>query len=213
MDNNKNINDTTENNANNSVGNNINNQKTGSLIQVGEIKLLFWLSAIIFGVLAFVLVKMFSIFGQIGGGNLGGLLGEAQGAYNSLGLIIIVLIVFGVANIINIVAVFKIRSDALQSNVIGKMKLPNYANPFRLAICQSGIIILVILGKLGIADIFGNLIIVLYLVGILGCLVFSFMTLLKNYPIVFDKTSNAASAANNVSVRNNTDNFAYTVNT
>lgn len=220
MDNNKNINDTTENNANNSVGNNINNnlnsninnQKTGSLIQVGEIKLLFWLSAIIFGVLAFVLVKMFSIFGQIGGGNLGGLLGEAQGAYNSLGLIIIVLIVFGVANIINIVAVFKIRSDALQSNVIGKMKLPNYANPFRLAICQSGIIILVILGKLGIADIFGNLIIVLYLVGILGCLVFSFMTLLKNYPIVFDKTGNAASAANNVSVRNNTDNFANTVN-
>ena len=91
MDNNKNINDTTENNANNSVGNNINNnlnsninnQKTGSLIQVGEIKLLFWLSAVIFGVLAFVLVKMFSIFGQIGGGNLGGLLGEAQGAYNS----------------------------------------------------------------------------------------------------------------------------------
>lgn len=211
MDNNKNINDT-ENNANNSVGNNINNQKTGSLIQVGEIKLLFWLSAIIFGVLAFVLVKMFSIFGQIGGGNLGGLLGEAQGAYNSLGLIIIVLIVFGVANIINIVAVFKIRSDALQSNVIGKMKLPNYANPFRLAICQSGIIILVILGKLGIADIFGNLIIVLYLVGILGCLVFSLMTLLKNYPIVFDKTGNAASAANNVSVRNNTDNFANTVN-
>ena len=121
MDNNKNINDT-ENNANNSVGNNINNQKAGSLIQVGEIKLLFWLSAVIFGVLAFVLVKMFSIFGQIGGGNLGGLLGEAQGAYNSLGLIIIVLIVFGVANIINIVAVFKIRSNALQSNIMEKMK-------------------------------------------------------------------------------------------
>jgi len=220
MDNNKNINDTTENNANNSVGNdinnnlnsNINNQKTGSLIQVGEIKLLFWLSTIIFGVLAFVLVKMFSIFGQIGGGNLGGLLGEAQGAYNSLGLIIIVLIVFGVANIINIVAVFKIRSNALQSNIMEKMKLPNYANSFRLAICQSAIIILGILGKLGIADIFGNLIIVLYLVGILGCLVFSFMTLLKNYPIVFDKTGNAASAANNVPVRNNTDNFVNTLN-
>lgn len=211
MDNNKNINDT-ENNANNSVGNNINNQKAGSLIQVGEIKLLFWLSAVIFGVLAFVLVKMFSIFGQIGGGNLGGLLGEAQGAYNSLGLIIIVLIVFGVANIINIVAVFKIRSNALQSNIMEKMKLPNYANPFRLAICQSAIIILGILGKLGIADIFGNLIIILYLVGILGCLVFSFMTLLKNYPIVFDKTGNAASVANNVPVRNNTDNFTNTVN-
>ena len=211
MDNNKNINDT-ENNANNSVGNNINNQKAGSLIQVGEIKLLFWLSAVIFGVLAFVLVKMFSIFGQIGGGNLGGLLGEAQGAYNSLGLIIIVLIVFGVANIINIVAVFKIRSNALQSNIMEKMKLPNYANPFRLAICQSAIIILGILGKLGIADIFGNLTIILYLVGILGCLVFSFMTLLKNYPIVFDKTGNAASVANNVPVRNNTDNFTNTVN-
>lgn len=211
MDNNKNINDT-ENNANNSVGNNINNQKTGSLIQVGEIKLLFWLSAVIFGVLAFVLVKLFGILGHISGGNFGGLLGEAQGAYNSLGLIMVVLIVFGVANIINIVAVFKIRSDALQSNIIGKMKLPNYENPFRLAICQFGIIILVILGKLGIADIFGNLIIVLYLIGILGCLVFSFMTLLKNYPIVFDKTGNAASAANNVPVRNNTDNFANTVN-
>ena len=211
MDNNKNINDT-ENNANNSVGNNINNQKTGSLIQVGEIKLLFWLSAVIFGVLAFVLVKLFGILGHISGGNFGGLLGEAQGAYNSLGLIMVVLIVFGVANIINIVAVFKIRSDALQSNIIGKMKLPNYENPFRLAICQFGIIILVILGKLGIADIFGNLIIVLYLIGILGCLVFSFMTLLKNYPIVFDKTGNAASAANNVPVRNNTDNFASTVN-
>lgn len=220
MENNKNINDATENNKNNSADNNvnnnlnsgINNRNTNNLIQAGEIKLLFWLSAVIFGVLAFVLVKLFGILGHISGGNFGGLLGEAQGAYNSLGLIMVVLIVFGVANIINIVAVFKIRSDALQSNIIGKMKLPNYANPFRLAICQSGIIILVILGKLGIADIFGNLIIVLYLVGILGCLVFSFMTLLKNYPIVFDKTGNAASAANNVSVRNNTDNFADTVN-
>lgn len=220
MENNKNINDATENNKNNSADNNvnnnlnsgINNRNTNNLIQAGEIKLLFWLSAVIFGVLAFVLVKLFGILGHISGGNFGGLLGEAQGAYNSLGLIMVVLIVFGVANIINIVAVFKIRSDALQSNIIGKMKLPNYANPFRLAICQSGIIILVILGKLGIADIFGNLIIVLYLIGILGCLVFSFMTLLKNYPIVFDKTGNAASAANNVSVRNNTDNFADTVN-
>lgn len=220
MENNKNINDAAENNKNNSADNNmnnnlnsgINNRNTNNLIQAGEIKLLFWLSTVIFGVLAFVLVKLFGILGHISGGNFGGLLGEAQGAYNSLGLIMVVLIVFGVANIINIVAVFKIRSDTLQSNIIGKMKLPNYANPFRLAICQSGIIILVILGKLGIADIFGNLIIVLYLVGILGCLVFSFMTLLKNYPIVFDKTGNAASAANNVPVRNNTDNFANTVN-
>lgn len=220
MENNKNINDATENNKNNSADNNvnnnlnsgINNRNTNNLIQAGEIKLLFWLSAVIFGVLAFVLVKLFGILGHISGGNFGGLLGEAQGTYNSLGLIMVVLIVFGVANIINIVAVFKIRSDALQSNIIGKMKLPNYANPFRLAICQSGIIILVILGKLGIADIFGNLIIVLYLIGILGCLVFSFMTLLKNYPIVFDKTGNAASAANNVPIRNNTDNFANTLN-
>lgn len=220
MENNKNINDATENNKNNSADNNvnnnlnsgINNRNTNNLIQAGEIKLLFWLSAVIFGVLAFVLVKLFGILGHISGGNFGGLLGEAQGTYNSLGLIMVVLIVFGVANIINIVAVFKIRSDALQSNIIGKMKLPNYANPFRLAICQSGIIILIILGKLGIADIFGNLIIVLYLIGILGCLVFSFMTLLKNYPIVFDKTGNAASAANNVPIRNNTDNFANTLN-
>ena len=104
--------------------------------------------------LAFALVKMFSILGQISGGNLGGLLGEAQGAYNSLKLIIVVLIIFMVANIVNIIAIFKIRSKALQSNLMEKMKLPNYANPFRLAICQSAIIILAILGKLGIADIF-----------------------------------------------------------
>ena len=189
MDNNKNINDNIENNVNNidkNLDNSINTHNTESLINVKEIKLLFWLSGVIFGVLAFALVKMFSILGQISGGNLGGLLGEAQGAYNSLKLIIAVLIIFMVANIVNIIAIFKIRSKALQSNLMEKMKLPNYANPFRLAICQSAIIILAILGKLGIADIFGNLIIILYLAGILGCVVFSFMTLLKNYPIIFN---------------------------
>ena len=82
MDNNKNINDNTDNNVNNidkNLENSIDTKITEGLIQAGEIKLLFWLSAVIFGVLAFVLVKMFSILGQISGGNLGGLLGEAQG--------------------------------------------------------------------------------------------------------------------------------------
>lgn len=210
MDNNKNINDNTENNVNNidkNLDSSINTHSTESLINVKEIKLLFWLSGIIFGVLAFALVKMFSILGQISGGNLGGLLGEAQGAYNSLKLIIAVLIIFMVANIVNIIAIFKIRSKALQSNLMEKMKLPNYANPFRLAICQSAIIILAILGKLGIADIFGNLIIILYLAGILGCVVFSFMTLLKNYPIIFNKSGNMASTANNVLNTNDVNNL------
>ena len=210
MDNNKNINDNIENNVNNidkNLDNSINTHNTESLINVKEIKLLFWLSGVIFGVLAFALVKMFSILGQISGGNLGGLLGEAQGAYNSLKLIIVVLIIFMVANIVNIIAIFKIRSKALQSNLMEKMKLPNYANPFRLAICQSAIIILAILGKLGIADIFGNLIIILYLAGILGCVVFSFMTLLKNYPIIFNKSGNTASTANNVLNTNDVNNL------
>lgn len=210
MDNNKNINDNTENNVNNidkNLDSSINTHNTESLINVKEIKLLFWLSGVIFGVLAFALVKMFSILGQISGGNLGGLLGEAQGAYNSLKLIIAVLIIFMVANIVNIIAIFKIRSKALQSNLMEKMKLPNYANPFRLAICQSAIIILAILGKLGIADIFGNLIIILYLAGILGCVVFSFMTLLKNYPIIFNKTGNTSSTANNVLNTNDVNNL------
>ncbi len=210
MDNNKNINDNIENNVNNidkNLDNSINTHNTESLINVKEIKLLFWLSGVIFGVLAFALVKMFSILGQISGGNLGGLLGEAQGAYNSLKLIIAVLIIFMVANIVNIIAIFKIRSKALQSNLMEKMKLPNYANPFRLAICQSAIIILAILGKLGIADIFGNLIIILYLAGILGCVVFSFMTLLKNYPIIFNKSGNTASTANNVLNTNDVNNL------
>ena len=213
MDNNKNINDNTDNNVNNidkNLENSIDTKITEGLIQAGEIKLLFWLSAVIFGVLAFVLVKMFSILGQISGGNLGGLLGEAQGTYNSLGLIIVVLLVFGAANIINIIAIFKIRSKALQSNTMEKMKLPNYANPFRLAICQSTIIILVLLGKLGIADILGNLIIILYLIGILGCIIFSFMTLLRNYPIVFDKTGNTVSGANNKLNINNVNNLVNT---
>ena len=210
MDNNKNINDNTENNVNNidkNLDSSINTHNIESLINVKEIKLLFWLSGVIFGVLAFALVKMFSILGQISGGNLGGLLGEAQGAYNSLKLIIAVLIIFMVANIVNIIAIFKIRSKALQSNLMEKMKLPNYANPFRLAICQSAIIILAILGKLGIADIFGNLIIILYLAGILGCVVFSFMTLLKNYPIIFNKSGNMASTANNVLNTNDVNNL------
>lgn len=215
MDNNKNINDNTENNVNNidkNLDSSINTHSTESLINVKEIKLLFWLSGVIFGVLAFALVKMFSILGQISGGNLGGLLGEAQGAYNSLKLIIAVLIIFMVANIVNIIAIFKIRSKALQSNLMEKMKLPNYANPFRLAICQSAIIILAILGKLGIADIFGNLIIILYLAGILGCVVFSFMTLLKNYPIIFNKSGNMASTANNVLNTNDVNNLVNTDN-
>ncbi len=215
MDNNKNINDNTENNVNNidkNLDSSINTHSTESLINVKEIKLLFWLSGVIFGVLAFALVKMFSILGQISGGNLGGLLGEAQGAYNSLKLIIAVLIIFMVANIVNIIAIFKIRSKALQSNLMEKMKLPNYANPFRLAICQSAIIILAILGKLGIADIFGNLIIILYLAGILGCVVFSFMTLLKNYLIIFNKSGNTASTANNVLNTNEVNNFVNTDN-
>ena len=215
MDNNKNINDNIENNVNNidkNLDNSINTHNTESLINVKEIKLLFWLSGVIFGVLAFALVKMFSILGQISGGNLGGLLGEAQGAYNSLKLIIAVLIIFMVANIVNIIAIFKIRSKALQSNLMEKMKLPNYANPFRLAICQSAIIILAILGKLGIADIFGNLIIILYLAGILGCVVFSFMTLLKNYPIIFNKSGNMASTANNVLNTNDVNNLVNTDN-
>ena len=95
MDNNKNINDNTENNVNNidkNLDSSINAHSTESLINVKEIKLLFWLSGIIFGVLAFALVKMFSILGQISGGNLGGLLGEAQGAYNSLKLIILLIL-------------------------------------------------------------------------------------------------------------------------
>ena len=117
-----------------------------------------------------------------------------------------------VANIVNIIAIFKIRSKALQSNLMEKMKLPNYANPFRLAICQSAIIILAILGKLGIADIFGNLIIILYLAGILGCVVFSFMTLLKNYPIIFNKSGNMASTANNVLNTNDVNNLVNTDN-
>lgn len=215
MDNNKNINDNTENNINNidkNLDNSINTHNIDSLINVKEIKLLFWLSGVIFGVLAFALVKMFSILGQISGGNLGGLLGEAQGAYNSLKLIIAVLIIFMVANIVNIIAIFKIRSKALQSNLMEKMKLPNYANPFRLAICQSAIIILAILGKLGIADIFGNLIIILYLAGILGCVVFSFMTLLKNYPVIFNKSGNTASTANNVLNTNDVNNLVNTDN-
>lgn len=215
MDNNKNINDNTENNVNNidkNLDSSINTHNIESLINVKEIKLLFWLSGVIFGVLAFALVKMFSILGQISGGNLGGLLGEAQGAYNSLKLIIAVLIIFMVANIVNIIAIFKIRSKALQSNLMEKMKLPNYANPFRLAICQSAIIILAILGKLGIADIFGNLIIILYLAGILGCVVFSFMTLLKNYPIIFNKSGNMASTANNVLNTNEVNNLVNTDN-
>lgn len=215
MDNNKNINDNTENNVNNidkNLDSSINTHNIESLINVKEIKLLFWLSGVIFGVLAFALVKMFSILGQISGGNLGGLLGEAQGAYNSLKLIIAVLIIFMVANIVNIIAIFKIRSKALQSNLMEKMKLPNYANPFRLAICQSAIIILAILGKLGIADIFGNLIIILYLAGILGCVVFSFMTLLKNYPIIFNKSGNMASTANNVLNTNDVNNLVNTDN-
>ena len=215
MDNNKNINDNTENNVNNidkNLDSSINTHNIESLINVKEIKLLFWLSGVIFGVLAFALVKMFGILGQISGGNLGGLLGEAQGAYNSLKLIIAVLIIFMVANIVNIIAIFKIRSKALQSNLMEKMKLPNYANPFRLAICQSAIIILAILGKLGIADIFGNLIIILYLAGILGCVVFSFMTLLKNYPIIFNKSGNMASTANNVLNTNDVNNLVNTDN-
>ena len=215
MDNNKNINDNTENNVNNidkNLDSSINTHNIESLINVKEIKLLFWLSGVIFGVLAFALVKMFRILGQISGGNLGGLLGEAQGAYNSLKLIIAVLIIFMVANIVNIIAIFKIRSKALQSNLMEKMKLPNYANPFRLAICQSAIIILAILGKLGIADIFGNLIIILYLAGILGCVVFSFMTLLKNYPIIFNKSGNMASTANNVLNTNDVNNLVNTDN-
>ena len=215
MDNNKNINYNTENNVNNidkNLDSSINTHNIESLINVKEIKLLFWLSGVIFGVLAFALVKMFSILGQISGGNLGGLLGEAQGAYNSLKLIIAVLIIFMVANIVNIIAIFKIRSKALQSNLMEKMKLPNYANPFRLAICQSAIIILAILGKLGIADIFGNLIIILYLAGILGCVVFSFMTLLKNYPIIFNKSGNMASTANNVLNTNDVNNLVNTDN-
>ena len=213
MDNNKNINDNTDNNVNNidkNLENSTDTKITEGLIQSGEIKLLFWLSAVIFGVLAFVLVKMFNIFRQLGGGNFGGLLGEAQGAYNSLGLIIVVLLIFGAANIINIIAIFKIRSKALQSNTMEKMKLPNYANPFRLAICQSTIIILVLLGKLGIADILGNLIIILYLIGILGCIIFSFMTLLRNYPIVFDKTGNTVSGVNSKLNINNISNLVNT---
>ena len=200
-----------DNNVNN-INNNLNTQNADGLIQAGEIKLLFWLSAVIFGVLVFVLIKLFGIFGQIGGGNIGGLLGEAQGAYNSLGLIIVVLIVFAVANISNIVAVFMIRSKAIQLNISEKMKLPNYANPFRLAICQSAIIVLFILGKLGIADIFGNLIIILYLAGVLGCLVFSFMTLLKNYPVVFNKDGNAVNVVNTPAVNNINNNFSNTDN-
>ena len=129
MDNNKNIENKT------------NNQNTNNLIEFGEIKLLFWLSAVIFVTLAIVLIKIIGILGQLTSG-FGGMIGGADG-FNSMKLLITLLAIFGIASIINIVVIFNIRSKALNSNNFQKMNIPNYANPFRLAI--SGIVILVIL--------------------------------------------------------------------
>ena len=194
MDNNKNIENKT------------NNQNTNNLIEFGEIKLLFWLSAVIFVTLAIVLIKIIGILGQLTSG-FGGMIGGAVDGFNSMKLLITLLAIFGIASIINIVVIFNIRSKALNSNNFQKMNIPNYANPFRLAI--SGIVILVILllSMIGLMPEFlSKFAVIVGLVALIACIVFSALTLLKNYPIVFQK-DNGVNVNNNVAQNlENTDN-------
>ena len=194
MDNNKNIENKT------------NNQNTNNLIEFGEIKLLFWLSAVIFVTLAIVLIKIIGILGQLTSG-FGGMIGGAVDGFNSMKLLITLLAIFGIASIINIVVIFNIRSKALNSNNFQKMNIPNYANPFRLAI--SGIVILVILllSMIGLMPEFlSKFAVIVGLVALIACIVFSALTLLKNYPIVFQK-DNGVNVNNNIAQNlENTDN-------
>ena len=194
MDNNKNIENKT------------NNQNTNNLIEFGEIKLLFWLSAVIFVTLAIVLIKIIGILGQLTSG-FGGMIGGAVDGFNSMKLLITLLAIFGIASIINIVVIFNIRSKALNSNNSQKMNIPNYANPFRLAI--SGIVILVILllSMIGLMPEFlSKFAVIVGLVALIACIVFSALTLLKNYPIVFQK-DNGVNVNNNIAQNlENTDN-------
>lgn len=188
-----------ENNKN--IENDINNQNVNNLIEFGEIKLLFWLSAVIFGTLGFVFIKTIGILGQFMNG-FGGMLGGAVDGYNSIRLLTVLFIVFGIAMIINIAMIFNIRSKALNSNNAGKMNIPNYANPFRLAI--SGIVVLAILILLFaglVPEPLLNLIIIVDLIAIIACLVFSALTLVKNYPVVFPK--NNVENSNNINSVNN----------
>ena len=194
MDNNKNIENKT------------NNQNVNNLIEFGEIKLLFWLSAVIFVTLAIVLIKIIGILGQLTSG-FGGMIGGAVDGFNSMKLLITLLAIFGIASIINIVVIFNIRSKALNSNNFQKMNIPNYANPFRLAI--SGIVILVILllSMIGLMPEFlSKFAVIVGLVALIACIVFSTLTLLKNYPIVFQK-DNGVNVNNNIAQNlENTDN-------
>ncbi len=194
MDNNKNIENKT------------NNQNVNDLIEFGEIKLLFWLSAVIFVTLAIVLIKIIGILGQLTSG-FGGMIGGAVDGFNSMKLLITLLAIFGITSIINIVVIFNIRSKALNSNNFQKMNIPNYANPFRLAI--SGIVILVILllSMIGLMPEFlSKFTVIVGLVALIACIVFSALTLLKNYPIVFQK-DNGVNVNNNIAQNlENTDN-------
>ena len=193
MDNNKNIENKT------------NNQNTNNLIELGEIKLLFWLSAVIFVTLAIILIKVIGILGQLMSG-FGGMIGGAVNGFNSMKLLLFLSVIFGIASIINIVVIFNIRSKALNSNNLEKMNLPNYVNPFRLAI--SGIIILAIslLSMMGlIPEFLAKLAAILGLIALIACIVFSVLTLLKNYPIVFSQ-NNSGNVDNNTVQNPNPEN-------
>ena len=200
MDNNKNIENKT------------NNQNTNNLIELGEIKLLFWLSAVIFVTLAIILIKVIGILGQLMSG-FGGMIGGAVNGFNSMKLLLFLSVIFGIASIINIVVIFNIRSKALNSNNLEKMNLPNYVNPFRLAI--SGIIILAIslLSMMElIPEFLAKLVVILGLIALIACIVFSVLTLLKNYPIVFSQNNSGNVDNNTVQNPNPENNQSQLVN-
>ena len=188
-----------ENNKN--IENNINRQNINNLIELGEIKLLFWLSAVIFGSLGLIFIKVIGILGQFMNG-FRGMIGGAVDGYNSMRLLTVLFIVFGISMIINIIMIFNIRSKALNSNNAVKMTIPNYTNPFRLAISGIAVLVILILLFVGLVPEFlFKLIAVVALAASISCLVFSALTLIKNYPIVFPKSN--AENSNNVNTENN----------
>ena len=193
-------------NNNKNIENNVNNQNINNLIELGEIKLLFWLSAIIFVTLGFIFIKIIGILGQFMNG-FGGMIGGAVDGYNSMHLLFILFITFGIASLINIIVIFSIRSKALNSNNAEKMKIPNYANPFRLAIAGMVVLVILILSIAGlIPEFLFKLSVITGLITLIGCLVFSTLTLLKNYPIVFSKNNIGNNNNNNIISENNNSN-------
>ena len=193
MDENKNINDNQNNINDNKILSNSVGQK-----DMPFIKILFWLSTVIFGILSWVVFQIVMILLQFQSGTLGGIAGGLGDSWQFIKSLIVIGVVFVLSLLALIITVWLAYSKAKKENEIQKMKIPGYANAIRLAISGGVLFLVFILSMLGI-DL-GNLSFFIVIGALIGCYVFSFLTALKNYPVVFNKIENQVTEKTDVNL-------------